>query len=245
MYKIIERYLTPNKYSRPKLKINKIKAIAIHWVSNPMSSAMANRNFFESLKNQTSKYCSAHEIIDLNGSVVICVPKDEVAYHAGSKTYTTKAWNIFENLNEYTPNYYSYGIECTHLDWDGNFTKETYNTLVERCVDLCIEFNLNPLTNILTHHEIVGWKDCPRYFTNNPNAWDEFKQLVKSKLEQRVNEMYNDEDKIAKWAFENVKKAKELGLMIGDNDGNFNPKDVVTREQLATVIINLYNKLKG
>ena len=58
-------------------------------------------------------------------------------------------------------------------------------------------------------------------------------------------DMYNDKDKIAKWALPSVEKANELGLMIGDNEGNFNPKDGVTREQLAVALVNLYNKLKG
>jgi hypothetical protein len=57
-------------------------------------------------------------------------------------------------------------------------TDATYKTLVERCADLCIKFKLNPLLNLWTHQEIVGWKKCPIFFCTNPNEWKLFKQKV-------------------------------------------------------------------
>lgn len=179
MYKIIQALLTPNKFSRPQKPLSQIKAIVVHWVANPNSTAMNNRDYFESKKNLPStseEYGSAHEIIDLNGDVVICLPSNELAYHVGSATYTQEAIKKFGTA----PNYCTYGIECTHVDWNGVMTNETYNTLVERCVDLCKKFNLNPLTDIWLHKEVVGWKDCHRFFVNNPDKWTAFKNKVKS-----------------------------------------------------------------
>lgn len=195
-YKIIEQYLTPNKYSRPQIPLKQIYAIVIHWVANPLTSAKANRDFFESRKGGLKDYGSAHEIIDLDGDVILCLPKNELAYHVGSslpyksgskQVYTPEAWsrlntNLPRKVKPY-PNNCTYGLEATHVDWDGKMTNETYNTLVERCADLCIEFNLNPLKDIWLHQEVVGWKDCHRWFVNNPNEWISFKNKVKKEIE--------------------------------------------------------------
>ncbi len=181
-YKVIENLLTPNPYSRPGNKLSKVKGIVIHWVANRNSTATDNRNFFESRKNGTKGYGSAHEIIDLNGEVVVCVPKDELAYHVGSPNpYTEEA---LEHLSSY-PNNCAYGIECTHIDYNGKMSVETYATLVQRCADLIIEFGLEEAERPLwLHKEIVGWKDCHRWFVNNPNEWNRFKEKVREKVEK-------------------------------------------------------------
>jgi len=174
---IINKYLTPNPYSRPGTKLNKVKGIVLHWVANPNSTATANRNFFENRKASRT-YGSAHEIIDLNGDIIVCLPKDEMGYHVGSKTYTKDA---LEKLSSY-PNDCTYGIECTHMDWDGKMTDETYQSLLNRCTELCIEFNLNPLTDLWLHKEVVGWKDCHRWFVNHPSEWGRFKKKVDKQM---------------------------------------------------------------
>ncbi len=86
--KIIKKFLTPNKYSRPQKKLGEIKAIVIHWVANPNSKAISNRNFFESRKNGKKGYGSAHFIIGLQGEIIQCLPEGEQAYHVGAKHYT-------------------------------------------------------------------------------------------------------------------------------------------------------------
>jgi len=39
------------------------------------------------------------------------------------------------------------------------------------------------------------------------------------------------------WAYENVKKLKELGIVDGDENGNFNPSGKVTREQFLKMLV--------
>ncbi|WP_258073329.1 hypothetical protein [Brevibacillus laterosporus] len=48
--KIIEKLLTPNDYSRPRLKVKTIKRIVIHWVAAPMQKAINTWGFFENRK---------------------------------------------------------------------------------------------------------------------------------------------------------------------------------------------------
>ena len=58
--KIKTMLLTPNKYSRPQIELKKVTKIAVHYVGNPSSSAQANRNYFESLKDSHASYASSH-----------------------------------------------------------------------------------------------------------------------------------------------------------------------------------------
>ena len=44
---IRQMLLTPSKYTRPQTK--KTTAIAWHWVGNPNTSALANRNYKEKI----------------------------------------------------------------------------------------------------------------------------------------------------------------------------------------------------
>lgn len=47
---IKKEILTPNPYSRPKYKLGEVKGIIVHWVANPNTTAIANRNYFENRK---------------------------------------------------------------------------------------------------------------------------------------------------------------------------------------------------
>lgn len=244
MYKVIEKYLTPNKYSRPQKSIHKIKGIVIHYVANPNSKAISNRNYFENRKYGKNSYGSAHEIIDLNGDVIVCLPKSEIAYAVGSKTYTKDCLN---KLSSY-PNNCTYNIECTHVDWNGKMTDKTYSTLIERVADLCIEFNLNPFEDLWTHKEVVGWKICHKWFVENPKDWILFKQKVNNEIKNKISEKVVDEimnnQKISSWAEDSVKKMQDLGILKGDSNGNTNPHSNVTREELC-VFLDRIIKLLG
>lgn len=55
---------------------------------------------------------------------------------------------------------------------------------------------------------------------------------------------YADDAKISPWHKDDVYRAQELGLMQGDDEGNFAPQDPVTREQLASTLVRLYDRLE-
>ena len=148
----IEKFLSKNKYSRPGIKLSSVKNIVIHWVGNANSSALANRNYFESLKDKHI-YASSQYIIGLNGEIIQCMPENEVAYHAGNLTI----------------NYNSIGIEICHPDWTGKFNGTTYNTLIELLVDLCRRYNLT-IDKIIRHYDVTG-KLCPKYYVEHNNEF--------------------------------------------------------------------------
>ena len=159
---IQQKLLTINHYSRPGSTLKKVTNIVIHWVGNANSTALANRNYFESLKEK-KVYASSHYIVGLDGEVLQCIPETEIAYHAKEA------------------NSYSIGIEVCHPDWGGKFSEVTYKSLIELCTDICKRYNLSPTTSIIRHYDVTK-KDCPHYYVQNSKAWLQLKDDVKNAI---------------------------------------------------------------
>jgi uncharacterized protein YeaO (DUF488 family) len=52
------------------------------------------------------------------------------------------------------------------------------------------------LKDIWLHYEVVGWKDCHRWFVNNPKEWTSFKNKVKKEIENIKHPVQVEEVKI-------------------------------------------------
>ena len=167
---IQEMFLTPNKYSRPQIPLKEVKKIAVHYVGNPNTSALANRNYFENCK-EGGRYVSSHYIVGLKGEVIQCIPLNEWSY------CTNQA------------NGYTISIETCHPKSDGIFNDSTYVSLCELCAMLLKKFNLT--TNDLIRHYDVTRKTCPLHWTptkyqSEPVAtarWNRFKQDVQTVMD--------------------------------------------------------------
>ena len=159
---ITEKYLTVHPNSRPGYKLESLKNIVIHYVANPGTSALQNWRYFEN-KNSVS----AHFIIDLDGSILQCMPLDEVAWAIG----TTEG------------NYSTISIECCHPDSTGKFTDATYESLVKLVSWLCQKYGFTA-DQVKRHYDyprtnssgVVWHKSCPLYFVNHPEKWEQFKK---------------------------------------------------------------------
>lgn len=246
-YKIIEKFLTPNIYSRPGTKLKEVKGIVIHWVANPNSTALNNRNYFENLPKTNAslpankrRYASAHEVIGLKGEVVICLPPDEMAYHTGSDTYPVEAVKYFGSY----PNNCTYGIECTHVDLNGKMSDETYETLINRAADLMKQFNLVGTEKPLwLHKEVVGWKDCHRWFVNNPNEWKKFKDEVFRRCEEMSDVLKLDEQWQWDMLLDQVKDLRTKGYLNNDEWEQKIINRTITAHELAWINTILLNRL--
>lgn len=172
---IINNYLSINQMTRPGVKLKAVKKIVVHYVGNPTSTAIANRNYFESLSKQTEKYASSQYIIGLEGEIICCIPEDEVAWHSG----------------ELEMNYNSIGIENCHLDDSGIFGEKTLNSLYELLTELCKKYNLNPKEDIIRHYDVIG-KACPRYYVDNPDEWEKLKNVVYDRINNTDNQPDNN-----------------------------------------------------
>jgi N-acetyl-anhydromuramyl-L-alanine amidase AmpD len=150
--------LTPNPYSRPQTKLRKIKGVVIHYTANPGTDAEANRNYFENLKTNHSTYSSSHFVIGLKGEIIQCIPLNEISYASNNRNGDTIS------------------IECCHPEEDGEFTAETYESLIALTAWICKEYNLTE-EDILRHHDVSG-KSCPLYYVTNQEDWLKLKEDV-------------------------------------------------------------------
>ena len=175
---IREALLTPNPYSRPQIPMGKVQAVAMHWVASPGASAMAVRNYFESLKTG-SLYASAHYAVD-SKEIVRAVPDTEVAYHIGSLKDKT-AWADAYFGGE-APNHHAIGVELTHPDWSGAFSEIVLARATLLVAYLCLHYDLDPMHAVITHNA-VSQKDCPRFWVAHPECLEAFRVGVRNTLE--------------------------------------------------------------
>jgi N-acetylmuramoyl-L-alanine amidase len=181
---LIQDHLTVNPFSRPGYKLPIVKGIIMHWVANPMTSAKANRDFFENRKDGKSGYGSAHYIVGLSGEVIQCIPDSEVAYHVGTDRKDPESNRIYTNwcrgmAGKSVPNWCFLGIEMTHLDWEGSFAEVTLGASAELVAKLLKKHSLPNTDYIGTHQMVVGWKDCPRLWVKRPELFQAWKKEVK------------------------------------------------------------------
>ena len=161
---IEEMFLTPNEYSRPQTPLEEVTGIAIHYVGNPGTTALNNRNYFNSLAESRETSASSHYVIGLEGEIIQCIPLDEISYA------TRQA------------NYYTISIECCHPDESGEFNEATYESLVKLTAWLCDQYGLDR-DGIIRHYDVTG-KECPLYYVRHEDAWEQFKDDVMNYLEE-------------------------------------------------------------
>lgn len=169
---IVKELLTPNKYSRPQMPLKKVTGVVVHYTANPGADAKANRNYFESLKDK-KKYASSHFIIGLDGTILQCVPLNEIAYASNERNSDTIS------------------IECCHETKNGKFNKKTYDSLVQLVAWLCGKYNLKN-DDIIRHYDVTG-KDCPRYYVKHEDKWKKLKEDVFIYIEK--NKLEKDQEK--------------------------------------------------
>lgn len=155
--------LTPNEYSRPQIAMEEVKGIVIHYTANPGTTAEQNRNYFESLKDSHETKASSHFVIGIEGEIIQCIPSSEISYASNERNSDTIS------------------IECCHETADGKFTEETYDTLVHLTAWLCGKFNL-PVDSVIRHYDVTG-KECPLYYVENEDEWEQFKEDVQNYLD--------------------------------------------------------------
>lgn len=196
MLRIEEAFIDKNQFSRPGKARPCTLGIVMHWTANPNASAMQNREYFDSKKMGMDGYGSAHYIVGQEGQVVQCMPDNEVAYHCGSSDKDPKSGKVYtdyarEKFGKYaidfektSPNWCTVGIEMCPLDWEGRFSAETLDSAAELAASLVKKYGLS-VESICTHKMVVGWKDCPKLWSDEPSLFDSFLALVAEKAGEK------------------------------------------------------------
>ena len=154
--------LTINPYSRPSFPLEAVNGIVIHYIGNPATTALQNRNFFENLATSHERHASSNFIIGLDGEIIQCIPVDEVAYASTERNKDTLS------------------IEICHPDETGIFTKESLEAAVRLTAWLCSRLGLTA-GDVIRHYDIQG-KECPLYFVENPDEWAAFKSDITKEM---------------------------------------------------------------
>ena len=159
---VTQDLLTENQWSRPGAALEQINGIVLHYVGNPGTSAQANRNYFEGLKDSGERKASSHFVIGLDGEIVQCIPSSEIAYASNERNQDTLA------------------IECCIEDDTGRFNQRTYQSAVHLTAWLVEHFGLRT-QDVIRHFDVTG-KPCPKYFVDFPSAWEQFLSDVQDYL---------------------------------------------------------------
>ncbi len=187
---ISEQILPLNQWSRPGKKLKSLQYIVIHYLGNPETTAQQNHDYFESLAELHETSMSANYVVGMEGEIIHCVPDDEVAYASNEA------------------NSYSISIENCHPDETGKLTVDTYDSLVKLVAYLCQTYDIDA-DHIIRHYDVTG-KDCPKYFVEHTDAWNQFKLDVvsyRAKCEG-INEIPE---------FETETEPEDLAEIIADN----------------------------
>ena len=155
---IEEAHIPVNEFSRPGKKTDKIVGIVVHYVGNPGTSAMANRNYFAGLADSGATYASSNFIIGLDGEIIEVVPLGEVAYCSNNRNSDTVS------------------IECCHPDESGKFTAETEASLIKLSAWLSEVYGIER-DGVIRHHDVTG-KLCPLYYVEHEDEWEAFRDEV-------------------------------------------------------------------
>ena len=158
--------LDVNAYSRPGIETEGINGIVIHYTANPRSTAQENRDYFNGLQYSQETEASSNFVVGMDGEIIQCVPTWEVAYASNERNFDTVS------------------IECCHPDDSGEFTDETYRSLVQLTAWLCLKFDLSE-DDVIRHYDVTG-KVCPKYFVDHEDAWEEFRQNVRIAMDRTM-----------------------------------------------------------
>ena len=144
--------LPQNAYSRPGTLLEATNGVVIHYTGNPGTTAEQNRSYYGNVALTGETFVSSHFIIGMDGTVIQCVPLNEVAYCSNQRNNDTIS------------------IECCHPDASGAFTEKTYDSLIKllRWLNSIFDFRSK---EILRHYDVTG-KNCPRYFVEHEKAWE-------------------------------------------------------------------------
>lgn len=218
-YTLTSNWLPANKYALKSPYYMTPEGIVVHNNAGKASAAdevayMINNNI------ETSFHVGIDE-----SYVVEAIPFNRNAFHAGDGIGVTSA------------NRCLIGIEiCRSMDYSDDKYDRAESNAVEYIAQVCLQMGWD--SGYLHQHNWYSNTTCPHRLKAH---WEQFKRRV----DVRINELKPEAEQTSPpkknepsaWAAESWEKARELGLLDGTR-----PRDAVTREELATVLVRLTDK---
>lgn len=148
-----------NENARHGTRLADFRGVVIHYVGNPATTAMANRNYF----NQPTTEVASHFVVGLDGEVVQCLPLHERSVASNDRNRDTIS------------------IEVCHPDESGKFNSATYASVVRLTAWLCDLGRLRA-DDVIRHYDVTG-KECPLYYVRHPDAWQQLRDDISAARE--------------------------------------------------------------
>lgn len=239
-----------NNFSSLTRSLSSIKYIVIHYTGNKGDTARNNALYFRDANIQTSAHffvsgTDIYQSVNLNHAAF--------AVGLGSRKEPYFRWpELWKKAN----NNNSVSIEICGYPNSLEADDETKRTAAMLAVDLMEKIGLTP-SCLCRHYDITG-KCCPAWAVNDPLKWLDFKLLVtnmfygKEEDEMLIDSPENysvfktfmdrwlaeqDAKPMEAWETPGMTYCEQYGLI---RDGK--PKGIVTRSQLATVLMRLDKK---
>lgn len=249
--KIVKSLLTKNPCYTANKKIT-VKGLMLHSVGCPQPKASV---FINTWNNPSYKRACVHGFIDGNDGVIYqTLEWNHRGWHSAKGTKGS-ANDTHIGVEMCEPAYIKYTGGSTFTMTDKvkaqECVKRTYNSAVELFAYLCEEYNLNPMTDIISHSEgyKMGvasnhgdpehlWKGVGLHYT-----MDSFRQDVKNKMNVVVEEKPTQKPFIVKVTISNLNIRKGAGLSYGKN--GVCPKGLYTIVETKTKDGYEWGKLKS
>lgn len=255
-FKIYQLFLTKNNNYKTGKK-QKVKGIMFHstGANNPFLSryvgpddGILGQNKYNNHWNQPKpdgRSVCVHAFIGYTKdkksiATYQTLPWDHVGWHSGSG----------KKGSANTQGYIGFEI-CEDGLQDKKYFDAVYEEAINLSVYLCKKYNLTE-KDIIDHSE--GYRmgiasnhgDVRHWFSRFSKSMDTVRRDVALRLkgDNIMGSVFKDV-KDNRWSAKHIKAAKELGIIEGTGDGNFNPTGNLTREQSAVIMVRLYEKITG
>lgn len=175
-------------FNYKRFQANGPKGLMLHSVGCPQPRA----EVFVNTWNKSDAKVAVHAVLQSDGTVYQCLPWNYRGIHAGGTANNT---HIGIEMTEPDCIKYTKGSSFTCSDVEKAKAQAigTYNTAVELFAQLCKEFNLDPMTDIISHSEghaqgvasnhgdpVHLWKQLGLGYT-----MDTFRKAVKTAVDAR------------------------------------------------------------
>jgi len=156
----VDKQIIHKGKARTGAKLTSVENIVVHYTGNPGTTAQNNRDYFD---REDTEVCS-HFVIGIDGKIIQCVPIDEKSAASNHRNIDTIS------------------IEVCHESEDGKFSDEALQSLTKLTAWLCHNSGLKA-KDVIRHYDVTG-KICPKYFVDNPEDFEDFKNGVDEKLKE-------------------------------------------------------------
>jgi N-acetylmuramoyl-L-alanine amidase CwlA len=207
-----------------------IKYIVIHYVG-ATGTALQNVKYYNSSEVEASaNFYVGHK--SENGAIYQSVDPANTAWHCGAKKY----------VHDDCRNSNSIGIEmcCHNFGADKSATSNTWyidDITVTKAVELTkylMEMYDIDINHVIRHYDVTG-KCCPNPFVLDEDKWDKFKNNLEN----------NSSNKPSLWAAEAAEWTTENDLIKGNEDGDCEWQEGLTREQFVVILKRYHDKYSG